>query len=379
MKLSNHNADVVRCLPPRKRYVIHHPKFSPFLLEAGDLKPHLNGATLQPIINAYEHSSLPKSEDGEETLYCVCRQPYNPSMWMIACDICDGWFHGRCVNITAQEARKIEKYVCPVCKLNTGKQIVWKKPKKKSKQNNKREQKNGIKKEDSNGTATSENQKKRRRTTTEDLEARAKKKRRKQETSRKNSPQNSPSPGLTEENSHSSTSIEDDESVELNTNSNSVSSSNDVIKCICGKDHEDGLMVQCENCSSWLHCSCLGFKNENEIPDSYVCPPCTKKNDKSVASLLCSMPNMNGNFVNGNTETAEDSEGSASQSGEESTLFRKDRFDSSSSDLSSQVSSNYFNEHAPYATQKVLGHLRSQILVSSDSDTEHLTFGKEYS
>lgn len=28
-------------------------------------------------------------------LYCVCRQPYDFNRFMIECDICNDWFHGR--------------------------------------------------------------------------------------------------------------------------------------------------------------------------------------------------------------------------------------------------------------------------------------------
>lgn len=28
-------------------------------------------------------------------LYCVCRQPYDVNRFMIECDICKDWFHGR--------------------------------------------------------------------------------------------------------------------------------------------------------------------------------------------------------------------------------------------------------------------------------------------
>lgn len=31
-------------------------------------------------------------------LYCVCRQPYDVSRFMIECDICKDWFHGRYVD-----------------------------------------------------------------------------------------------------------------------------------------------------------------------------------------------------------------------------------------------------------------------------------------
>ncbi len=33
---------------------------------------------------------------GEEVeLYCVCRQPYRTDQFMIECDICKEWFHGK--------------------------------------------------------------------------------------------------------------------------------------------------------------------------------------------------------------------------------------------------------------------------------------------
>jgi len=34
---------------------------------------------------------------------------------MIGCDVCNEWFHGKCIGITALEARKIKHYVCVKC------------------------------------------------------------------------------------------------------------------------------------------------------------------------------------------------------------------------------------------------------------------------
>ena len=36
-----------------------------------------------------------KMSDGEqEKLYCICRKPYDDSIFMIECDVCEDWFHG---------------------------------------------------------------------------------------------------------------------------------------------------------------------------------------------------------------------------------------------------------------------------------------------
>ncbi|RPA85914.1 hypothetical protein BJ508DRAFT_204587, partial [Ascobolus immersus RN42] len=49
-----------------------------------------------------------------QTLYCICRLP-DTGRWMIACDGCDDWFHGACVNIPETQGDLIDKYFCPRC------------------------------------------------------------------------------------------------------------------------------------------------------------------------------------------------------------------------------------------------------------------------
>jgi len=48
-------------------------------------------------------------------LYCVCRRPYDEREFMIGCDGCKNWFHGRCVGITPQQAETIDNYYCGDC------------------------------------------------------------------------------------------------------------------------------------------------------------------------------------------------------------------------------------------------------------------------
>ena len=52
-----------------------------------------------------------------EKLYCLCKQPYNAAKFYVACDECDDWFHGKCVNVTELEAEQIDVYVCDACTL----------------------------------------------------------------------------------------------------------------------------------------------------------------------------------------------------------------------------------------------------------------------
>ncbi|XP_050532700.1 death-inducer obliterator 1 isoform X2 [Daktulosphaira vitifoliae] len=59
------------------------------------------------------------SEDDPNRLWCVCRKPHN-NRFMICCDTCEDWFHGKCVGVTKalgeqMEARGVE-WNCPPCR-----------------------------------------------------------------------------------------------------------------------------------------------------------------------------------------------------------------------------------------------------------------------
>ena len=34
---------------------------------------------------------------------------------MISCDVCEDWYHLRCVGMTQTAAKSMKKYTCPVC------------------------------------------------------------------------------------------------------------------------------------------------------------------------------------------------------------------------------------------------------------------------
>jgi len=50
-----------------------------------------------------------------ETLCGACGESYGPDKFWICCDICEKWFHGKCVKITAAKAEHIKQYKCPAC------------------------------------------------------------------------------------------------------------------------------------------------------------------------------------------------------------------------------------------------------------------------
>ncbi|EDV29726.1 uncharacterized protein TRIADDRAFT_19587 [Trichoplax adhaerens] len=51
----------------------------------------------------------------DQELYCICNGPYHDNEFMIQCDVCNDWFHGRCIGIEEYEASRIDTYHCPKC------------------------------------------------------------------------------------------------------------------------------------------------------------------------------------------------------------------------------------------------------------------------
>jgi PHD-finger len=52
--------------------------------------------------------------DEDETLYCLCKRKQG-NKFMIACDICNDWFHGICVGVTKAMAK--DDWCCQKCKI----------------------------------------------------------------------------------------------------------------------------------------------------------------------------------------------------------------------------------------------------------------------
>lgn len=54
-------------------------------------------------------------EEHGETLCGACGESYAADEFWICCDICEKWFHGKCVKITPARAEHIKQYKCPSC------------------------------------------------------------------------------------------------------------------------------------------------------------------------------------------------------------------------------------------------------------------------
>ncbi|XP_048215102.1 PHD finger protein 20-like protein 1 isoform X6 [Perognathus longimembris pacificus] len=48
---------------------------------------------------------------------------------------------------------------------------------------------------------------------------------------------------------------------------------NEIVRCICKMDEENGFMIQCEECLCWQHSVCMGLLEES-IPEQYICYIC---------------------------------------------------------------------------------------------------------
>ncbi|KAH9497772.1 Death-inducer obliterator 1 [Dermatophagoides farinae] len=59
--------------------------------------------------NNEENDSNFDSDDDPEKLWCICRQPYD-DRFMIGCDLCEEWFHGKCMEKLGED------WYCPSCR-----------------------------------------------------------------------------------------------------------------------------------------------------------------------------------------------------------------------------------------------------------------------
>ncbi|KAK7383353.1 hypothetical protein VNO78_29030 [Psophocarpus tetragonolobus] len=54
-------------------------------------------------------------DENDKSMCGACGEKYVADEFWICCDICDTWFHGKCVKITPARAEHIKQYKCPFC------------------------------------------------------------------------------------------------------------------------------------------------------------------------------------------------------------------------------------------------------------------------
>lgn len=61
-----------------------------------------------------------------------------------------------------------------------------------------------------------------------------------------------------------------------------------MIGCICGIEEDDGFTIQCDVCFRWQHCSCMGYKTNEEVPeDVYKCYYCDETKWNRFDPAVC--------------------------------------------------------------------------------------------
>lgn len=69
-----------------------------------------------PVEETYEDEEEEDEEDEHGDTQCgSCGGNYNGDEFWIGCDVCERWYHGKCVKITPAKAETIKHYKCPYC------------------------------------------------------------------------------------------------------------------------------------------------------------------------------------------------------------------------------------------------------------------------
>ena len=105
----------------KKEWVVHHDRLRrcdndplPLWLRRKRHAMLENSLPDSPV--TFSHPSDPiRGPLVEEPVFYTCRKP-DDGHFMIACDVCYEWFHGKCLKITEEEALAIDYYLCQECK-----------------------------------------------------------------------------------------------------------------------------------------------------------------------------------------------------------------------------------------------------------------------
>ncbi|XP_059652146.1 PHD finger protein Alfin1-like [Cornus florida] len=78
--------------------------------------PQPKGVKISPPHKEEGESGEEEEEDEQGATLCgACGDNYAHDEFWICCDVCERWFHGKCVKITPAKAEHIKQYKCPSC------------------------------------------------------------------------------------------------------------------------------------------------------------------------------------------------------------------------------------------------------------------------
>lgn len=86
-----------------------------------------------------------------------------------------------------------------------------------------------------------------------------------------------------------------------------------VTKCICEFEHDDGFMICCDDCSSWQHVECMGFKS-SKVPEKYSCHKCNPR-ELDIERARAIQTKKKETMSEGDDEGEEDDTGSEDEAG----------------------------------------------------------------
>ena len=71
----------------------------------------------EEILKAIDDSNVQRKYCLENCKYENGDESYDT---MLTCDICDGWYHLTCINLTQETAQELSAWICHQCKANVG-------------------------------------------------------------------------------------------------------------------------------------------------------------------------------------------------------------------------------------------------------------------
>ena len=57
------------------------------------------------------------AEDSDDAVWCICRK--SAGGFMIECEACNEWYHGKCIGIDAELGARIDHFTCHRCNNGT--------------------------------------------------------------------------------------------------------------------------------------------------------------------------------------------------------------------------------------------------------------------